>query len=133
MSYEEETEDVPFTAEIEAEFRQIARGRAPVKLAQLAEAQGDTDAFAHLPSAAAAAFHLEQFADAKQFAERALALAPAFKENWNYGNAIHCGHSAWPSRSQCSKRYHRNQRAIRIRQNTRFAATQYFWADDAAC
>ncbi len=93
MSYEEEIEDVPFTAEMEAEIRQIALDRAPAKLAQLAEALSDTDAFTHLPSAAAAAFHLEQFADAKPFAERALALAPAFKENWNYGNAIHRGHT----------------------------------------
>ena len=93
MGYEEETEDVPFTAEMEAEIRQIALDRAPAKLAQLAEALGDTDAFVLLPSAAAAAFHLEQFAYAKQFAERALALAPRFKENWNYGNAIHRGHT----------------------------------------
>ena len=93
MSYEEETEEVPFTAEMEAEIRQIALDHAPVNLAQLAKALGDTDAFTHLPSAAAGAFHLEQFADAKQFAERVLALAPAFKESWNYGNAIHCGHT----------------------------------------
>ncbi|NHQ84631.1 hypothetical protein HA050_00680 [Iodobacter sp. HSC-16F04] len=93
MSYEEETEDIPFTAEMEAEFRQIARDNAPARLAQLAKAQDDTDAFTHLPYAAAAAFHLEQFADARQFAERALVLASAFKVNWNYGNAIHLGHT----------------------------------------
>lgn len=93
MSYEEETEKEPFTPEMEAAMRQIAVDRAPGELAQLAGAEGDAEAFTHLPSAAAAAFHLGQFGEAKQFAERALALAPAFQDNWNYGNAIHLGHA----------------------------------------
>ena len=93
MNYEEKTEEAPFTLEMEAGLRQMVLDRAPGELAQLAEAVDDREAFVHLPSAAAAAFHLERFADAKQFAERALALAPAFKDNWNYGNAIHLGHT----------------------------------------
>lgn len=92
-SYEEETEKEPFTPEIEAAIRQIILDRAPDELAQLANAKGDAEAFTHLPSAAAAAFHLERFAEAKQLAERALALAPVFQESWNYGNAIHLGHT----------------------------------------
>ncbi len=72
---------------------QFILDRAPSELAQLSEAKGDEEAFTHLPTAAAAAFHLERFAEAKQFAERALALAPAFQDNWNYGNAIHLGHT----------------------------------------
>jgi tetratricopeptide (TPR) repeat protein len=93
MSYEEQIEKEPFTPEMEAAMRQIVLDRAPGELAQLAEADGDDEAFTHLPSAAAAAFHLERFAEAKQFAERALALAPAFRDSWNYGNAIHLGHT----------------------------------------
>lgn len=93
MSYEEETEKVPFTPEMEASLRQIVLDRAPGELAKLEEAVGDAEAFTHLPSGAVAAFHLAQFADAKQFAERSLALAPAFRQNWNYGNAIHLAHT----------------------------------------
>ena len=93
MSYEEEIEKDPFTPEMEAAMRQIVLDRAFGELAQLAEADGDAKAFTHLPSAAAAAFHLGRFFEAKQFAERALALAPAFQDNWNYGNAIHLGHT----------------------------------------
>ena len=93
MNYEETSEEAPFTAEVEASLRQIAVDRAPAELEQLAAAAGDGEAFTHLPSAAAAAFHLDRFADAKRFAERALALAPTFRKNWNYGNAIHLGHT----------------------------------------
>lgn len=93
MNYEEKTEETPFTREMEAGLRQIVVDRAPAELEQLEAAVDDADAFAHLPTAAAAAFHLGRFAEAQQFAERALALAPQFSKNWNYGNAIHLGHT----------------------------------------
>jgi tetratricopeptide (TPR) repeat protein len=93
MNYEEEVEKEPFTPEMETAMRQVFLDKAPNELAQLSEAKGDAEAFTHLPTAAAAAFHLEKFTEAKQFAERALALAPAFQDNWNYGNAIHLGHT----------------------------------------
>jgi hypothetical protein len=93
MTYEEQTEEAPFTAEMEVTLRQIVLARAPAELAQLASAADDGESFVHLPSAAASAFHLEQWADAKQYAERSLALAPSFRKNWNYGNAIHLGHT----------------------------------------
>ena len=93
MNYEEETEKEPFTPEMVAASRQIALDRAPAKLAKLASAQSDDEAFVHLPGAAAAAFHLGQFVEAQLYAERALALAPSYSSNWNYGNAVHLGHT----------------------------------------
>lgn len=93
MNYEEKTEQTPLTPEIEAAVRRTVLDRASTELEQFAAAAGDTNAFAHLPTAAAAAYHLGRFADARQFAERALALAPQFAKNWNYGNAIHLGHT----------------------------------------
>lgn len=93
MTYEEQTEEAPFSPEEDAAILQIALNHAPVKLEKLAKANGDAEAFVHLPGAAAAAFHLGRFAEAKAFAERGLALAPSFQENWNYGNAIHLGHT----------------------------------------
>lgn len=93
MNYEEKTEEVPFTPEIEAGLLRIVLDRAPAELEELAAAVGDADAFTHLPTAAAAAFHLGRPADAKAFAERALELAPQFQKNWNYGNAVHLGHT----------------------------------------
>lgn len=93
MSYDEETEKEPLTPEMEAAMRQIVLDRAPCELAQLAEANEEGEAFTHLPSSAAAAFHLGRFGEAKKFADRALALAQVFQDNWNYGNAIHLGHT----------------------------------------
>lgn len=93
MTYEEQTEATPFSAEEEASILQIYLKSAPEKLRKLTAADSDAEAFVHLPSAAAAAFHLARFAEARAFAERGLALAPLFHENWNYGNAIHIGHT----------------------------------------
>ena len=93
MSSESETEESPFTPEQEAEFRQIALDRAPNELAKLQPEMTDEEAFVHLPRAAAAAFHLGRSDLAAQLAERTLLLAPHFESNWNYGNAIHRGHT----------------------------------------
>jgi hypothetical protein len=93
LSYETMTEQSPFTPEQEAAFRQITLKRAPSELAQIEGHQTDSEAFAHLPGAVAAAFHLERFTEAKMLADRVLFLAPSFSQNWNYGNAIHIGHT----------------------------------------
>lgn len=93
MDYEETTEAAPFSPEIEASLRQNVLDQAPARLARLAAAIGETEVFTYLPKAAAAAFHLGRFSDAKHFADRALALAPQFAKDWNYGNAIHRGHT----------------------------------------
>lgn len=93
MTYEEQTENEPFSPEIEAGLLAIVLKRAPAELNQLASTSGDDDAFVHLPTAAAAAFHLSRFSEAKGFADRCLALAPSYRNNWNYGNAVHLGHT----------------------------------------
>ena len=93
MTYEEEIEKVPFAPEVESAIREAVVVRAPERLAKLISAQSEEEAFVHLPGAAAAAFHLGQFADAQLYAERALALMPGYRNSWNYGNAIHLGHT----------------------------------------
>ena len=93
MDFESLTEEAPLTAEQEAGILQIALDRAPGELAQIVIGMSDNDAFIHMPSAAAAAYHLERFGEAQELAEKALALAPSFQQNWNYGNAIHLGHT----------------------------------------
>jgi hypothetical protein len=93
MNWEASTEEAPFTSEQEAAFRQVVLDRAPGDLAPLSDSLPDEKAFVHLPRAAVAAFHLERFSEAKAFAEKALSLAPLFRTDWNYGNAIHLGHT----------------------------------------
>lgn len=86
-------EETSLTPEMEAAIRQLALDEAPAELARINAALSDTEAFVHLPSAATAAFHLERFAEAKEFADRVLLLAPSFRKDWNYGNAVHLGHT----------------------------------------
>jgi hypothetical protein len=93
MSFEASTEEAPFTPEQEAAFRQVVLDRALTDLAPLSDSLTDEQAFVHLPRAAVGAFHLERFSDAKVFAERAISLAPVFRTDWNYGNAVHLGHT----------------------------------------
>ncbi|MRV75994.1 hypothetical protein GJ700_30200 [Duganella sp. FT92W] len=93
FGYEAQSEAEPLTPEQEASLRQIYLKQAPVVMAQYANAQNDYEAFTFMARAAAAAFHLAQFDEARQLAERALALAPSYRDDWNYGNAIHLGHT----------------------------------------
>jgi len=93
MNFEASTERAPFTPEQEAAFRNIVLERAPGELAPLDAVLPDNEAFGYLPRAAVAAFHLERLAEAKVLANKALRLAPTFRQDWNYGNAIHLGHT----------------------------------------
>ena len=93
MNFELMMEETLFTPEMEAAIRQLALDRAPAELAKIDATLSDEEAFVHLPTAAAAAFHLERFAEAKEFADRILSLAPSFRNDWNYENAVHLGHT----------------------------------------
>jgi tetratricopeptide (TPR) repeat protein len=93
MGFEEQTEEKPFTPEQEEVFRQIAVQHARKHLEGFADTGVDEEDFVSLPSAAIAAFHLERFDEAEKYARKSLALAPRFEANWNFGNAIHLGHT----------------------------------------
>jgi tetratricopeptide (TPR) repeat protein len=93
MGFEAQSEAIPLTPEQEAELRSVALASAPKELAAVDSAKTEEELFYALPSATLAAFHLGNYAYAKELAERALALAPSYGENWNYGNAVHSAHS----------------------------------------
>jgi tetratricopeptide (TPR) repeat protein len=93
MGYEEESERETWLPEMEASMLQAVLSSAPACLAALADANNEAEVFAQLPQAATAAFHLGRFEDAKTHADRALSMAPAFQRAWNYGNALHLGHT----------------------------------------
>lgn len=93
MTYEEEVEREPLTPELEAALLDLALERAVAEMRKMTCIQSEDEAFVRLPHAAAAAFHLGQLAEAKLYAERALDLAPAYRNTWNYGNAVHLGHT----------------------------------------
>ncbi len=93
MTYEEKIEEAPFPPEMEARLLQIVLDRAPADIEELRSALSNDDIFTQLPTAAAAAFHLGRFVDAKEFADRSIAMATQFQNTWNYGNALHRGHT----------------------------------------
>lgn len=93
MGFEADSEDLPFTAEQEAELRRVATEEAASDLADLDLAQAELDRFYALPTAARAAIHLEKYELAGTLATEMLELAPAYREDWNYGNAIHHAHT----------------------------------------
>ncbi|MBI5589475.1 MAG: hypothetical protein HY881_03220 [Deltaproteobacteria bacterium] len=58
---------------------------------QLVGPRSDLDRFYNLDEVAKASFEMGAFEKAKKYASELLSLAPQFKSNWNYGNAIHDG------------------------------------------
>jgi tetratricopeptide (TPR) repeat protein len=94
MSFETEAESEPLTPDQEDELRRVACAKDADELADLDLAQSKEDRFYALPDAARAAVRLGKHEVARQLAAELLALAPSYKGNWNYGNAIHHAHTA---------------------------------------
>ena len=87
------SEEIAWTAEQAAAIRKVVLDAAPVTLAEFDAATSDEARFYALPRATFAAYHLERFTLAKAHAQLALTLAENFKDNWNFGNAVHSAHS----------------------------------------
>jgi tetratricopeptide (TPR) repeat protein len=67
-------------------------GRYKKAVEELGAAQDDMHRFYALNDAAKAAFEVGKIEEATRHAQQALELAPSFRDDWNYGNAIHDGH-----------------------------------------
>ena len=93
MGFEAQSEAMPLTPEQEEQLKGVALARAPKDLEAADSAKTEEELFCALPSAAMAAFLLGKHDRAKALAERALTLAASFPRNWNYGNALHFGHT----------------------------------------
>lgn len=93
MGFEADSEATPLTPDQEEQLKGVALERAPKDLAAADAAKNEEELFYALPSATMAAFLLGNTDRAKELAERALALAPSFQRNWNYGNALHFAHT----------------------------------------
>jgi tetratricopeptide (TPR) repeat protein len=93
LSFESDTEKEPLTPELEAQLKAVVVDRAPAALTALDAAETEEDIFYSLPGAALAALHLERYKQAEELARKCLEMAPSHTRNWNYGNAIHAGHT----------------------------------------
>ena len=91
--YEAATENERLSPALERRLRKLALDRAPTQVAEWRNAVSDTDRFYAAPSASMAAYMLGEQDLARQLADEAIALAKTHRENWNYGNAIHYGHT----------------------------------------
>ena len=93
VSWEVESERMVVTPAMERRMRKAVLQRAEKELSELANASTDEEAFYSLPSAASAAYYLGLLEEAERLARRSIELAERFKDNWNYSNALHAGHT----------------------------------------
>jgi len=92
--FEAETERTPLTPAQDRRLLKLAVERAPKELQEWREAVEQIDRFYAAPKAAMAAYTLSDYALARELAHTALSLAPSYKDNWNYGNALHFAYTA---------------------------------------
>ena len=93
LGFEAESERVPFTPVEEQAMFAIALERARQELSAVEEAATPEQEFYAQPAAAMAAWHLREIDVARSLAERVLLVAPNFRNNWNFGNAVNVGHN----------------------------------------
>ena len=94
MGFELESEREPLGRDEIEELRRAAAADAVTELGDLDLAASEIDRFYALTVAVQAAAVLEQYDVASKLSEELLALAPSYRDNWNYGNAVHNAHTA---------------------------------------
>jgi hypothetical protein len=92
--FEAETERRPLSPAQDRRLLKLAIERAPKELREWREAVEEVDRFYAAPKAAMAAYTLSDHALAQELAHTSLSLAPSYRDNWNYGNAVHFAHAA---------------------------------------
>lgn len=92
--FEAETERQPLSPSVERRLLKLAQKRAPLHIQNWHKAETELEKFYAAPRAAMAAINVGDTELAAKVAADALDLAPSFKENWNYGIALHFGHAA---------------------------------------
>lgn len=93
LSFEEEAERKPLSWDQERRLLRMSLDRAPKDIAAWHGAVTELDRFHASPSAAMAAFLVDDPSLAREVAQQAIALAPRYAHSWNHGNAIHFGHT----------------------------------------
>lgn len=91
--WEVESERLLITPSMERRMKKACLARATVALSKLQDATTQEEVFYAVPNAAFGAYDLEQLAQAKAIAHRAIQLASTFEEDWNCGNAVFSGHT----------------------------------------
>lgn len=90
---EVEFERNPLKPAEERRLLKAALKRAHEEVEEWRRALTNEERFYAAPHAAVAAFNLGEYELAEELARQSLALAESFQGNWNYGNALHYGHT----------------------------------------
>lgn len=93
ISWEVESERLKVTPAMERRTAKLVIERSEKALAELAAITTEEQAFYAIPSAATAAYYLGRFSEAEQLANKSIAIAAGFTDNWNHSNALHAGHT----------------------------------------
>lgn len=88
-----EFERNPLKPAEERRLFKVALKGAHKEVEEWRRAQTDEERFYAAPRAAVAAFNFGEYELARELARQSLALAESFQGNWNYGNALHLGHT----------------------------------------
>jgi len=75
----------------ESKFPSTPQGRLDKAAKELTTASNDENRFYVLDDAAKESFNIGKIQDAENYANELLKMAPNYKSNWNYGNAIQDG------------------------------------------
>jgi hypothetical protein len=86
-------EQSSLTREQTIKLRESAQTHSKHDLRKLESAENDYERFCALPNAASAALTLGLFELAETLAIESLATAQQYPNDWNYGNALHRGHT----------------------------------------
>lgn len=90
-SWEVESERMRVTASMRRRMKKANHDLSQKALKELEASLTDEEAFYALPRAAFAAFNTGDTEAAETHANHLLVLAESYKDNWNYGNALHAG------------------------------------------
>lgn len=91
--FEAACESDPLTPGQERRLWNLPAKRAPNDLETWRSAVTDLEKFYAAPTAAMAAYHLGELERAREIAQATIALASHYPDNWNFGNAVHFGHT----------------------------------------
>lgn len=93
VCWELESERTKLTPAMERRIFKSVVTRSEKVLREFTELTEEEKLFYEIPTAALAAYNLQRYSEAAELARRSIALAESFKDNWNYANAIHYGHT----------------------------------------
>jgi hypothetical protein len=93
VPWEIESERMVITPAMKRRIRKGVVKRSIETLSEFYRMEREDDLFYALPATAFAALNLDRESEAADLSRRAVAAAASHEQDWNYGNALHAGHT----------------------------------------